>query len=98
MAGIRPFSGEPFGLFPWGAVGYASLNIGDKRDADITLVFNTNHSIDVTIYTRYNVYNRYNGSETNIEDMYSGATYRALALGSLDGPIFSYSSKGNDGV
>lgn len=98
MANIRPYNGEPYDIFPWGSsgyiTGYASPEVSSETSKPaINLTYYTNHSRDMLIYLRYDIYNRYKGTEINIEDIYSNVTYRALALGCLDGPLFAYASR-----
>ena len=83
---IRPYNGEVYNVFPWGSSGYID------GSTNIAVTYYTNQVLTALLYVRYSIFNRYTGSELNIEDIYSNVTARSMALGCMDGPMLAYSS------
>lgn len=46
--------------------------------------------LETKLYINYKINNRLKGLEDTIEDIYSYASYRVLALGCLDGPSLPF--------
>jgi hypothetical protein len=80
----RPYGEEPFGLWIWGADGIYDVTVEIRGSAPVA---RTNQKI---IKARYRVNARPTGLEPTIEDIYSYATYRYMALACLDGPLLPF--------
>ena len=85
----RPYSkSEAIKTLPWGAEGLI--------DVELTVggTYSICQALETVINGMYVINSRYTGTEPTIEDIYSSYTYRYMALGCLDGPLFSFKDIG----
>lgn len=82
-----PYGSEPYGLKVWGS--------NELKDRTVTIKghFGILGSKVSRLHGHFLVFNRYSGQEPSIEDVHAFVTYRFMALGCLDGPLFPYYSR-----
>ncbi len=91
---IKP-AGSPYGAEPFGVKVWGSNELHDQVKK-IKGHYGVLGAKSFRMHGHYSVFNRYNGTEPSVEDVHAFVTYRFMALGCLDGPLFPYYTRKED--